>query len=99
MVSKRVRMEACVRYTWVRTDDMVEEDVLEELIEESISGRVLPLPSFSSPRLGSGQCSRIVCRRSIVKTCMVVVVVVVRVSECDALAVPGRGCPRSWRSS
>lgn len=53
----------------IRTDDMVEEDVLEELIEESISGRVLPLPSFSSPRLGRGQCSRIVCRRSIVKTC------------------------------
>lgn len=59
-------------HTMIRTDDMVEDDVLEEFIEESISGRVLALPSFSSPRLGRGQCSRIVCRRSIVKTCEIV---------------------------
>ena len=52
-----------------RTDDIVDEDVLEEFMEESISGSVLLVPSFSSPRFGRGQCTRIVCLRSIVKTC------------------------------
>ncbi len=51
----------------------MDEDVLEEFIEESISGSVLLVPSFSSPRFGRGQCSRIVCLRSIVKTCNAVI--------------------------
>ena len=40
--------------------DIVEEEVLEELVDESMSGKVLPLPSFSMPRFGRGQCRRIV---------------------------------------